>query len=213
MKVAKIVVIVLLVYMGIVTAFESLIGTMQPAAGSTLVITTFDADGSSHDRVVSRLESDGHLYVAANHWPRAWYRRALANPDVQATIDGKKADYRAVPVTGDGARSGERRARPRHRLPDPDGLPEAAVPAAGSAPGAVISRRLRTTTSAALCSAFAALMSVAACDSRSPSNNPSAVCTEPGAQCALPDGPLGVCERSPCPEGAASPCFRCTPQH
>jgi hypothetical protein len=49
---------------------------------------------------VSRLESDGKLYVAANHWPRAWYERALANPQVTATIDGAKGDYRAVPVTG-----------------------------------------------------------------------------------------------------------------
>jgi len=100
MKALKIVAIVVLVYVGIVAAFESFIGTLQPAGGSTLVITTVDGDGSSHDRVVSRLESDGRLYVAANHWPRAWYRRALANPEVQATIDGKKSDYRAVPVTG-----------------------------------------------------------------------------------------------------------------
>ena len=100
MKALKIVAIVVLVYVGIVAAFESLIGTLQPAGGSTLVITTVDGDGSSHDRVVSRLESDGQLYVAANHWPRAWYRRALANPEVQATIDGRKGDYRAVPVTG-----------------------------------------------------------------------------------------------------------------
>jgi hypothetical protein len=100
MKALKIVVIVALVYAGIVTAFESLIGVIQPSAGSTLVITTFDADGKAHDRVVSKLESDGKLYVAANHWPRAWYRRALANPDVQATVDGQKGDYRAVPVTG-----------------------------------------------------------------------------------------------------------------
>jgi hypothetical protein len=49
---------------------------------------------------VSRLESDGRLYVAANHWPRAWYRRALENPDVQVTLDGEKRDYRAVRVTG-----------------------------------------------------------------------------------------------------------------
>jgi len=100
MKALKIVAIVVLVYVGIVAAFESLIGYFQPTAGSTLVITTFDEDGTPHDRVVSRLESDGQLYVAANHWPRAWYRRALANPDVQATLDGKKGDYRAVPVTG-----------------------------------------------------------------------------------------------------------------
>jgi hypothetical protein len=100
MKVLKIVAIAVLVYVGIVVAFESLIGTLQPSGASTLVITTYDADGTAHDRVVSRLESEGHLYVAANHWPRAWYRRARANPAVQATVDGAKRDYRAVPVTG-----------------------------------------------------------------------------------------------------------------
>jgi hypothetical protein len=65
------------------------------------VITTFDAGGAPHDRVVSRLDTGGQIYVAANHWPRAWYRRALANPRVQATIDGAKRDFRAVPVTGE----------------------------------------------------------------------------------------------------------------
>ena len=100
MSPVKIAGIVVLVYVGIVTTFESLIGTLQPAPASTLVITTFDENGAAHDRVVSRLESDGHLYVATNHWPRAWYRRALANPDVEATIDGQKGGYRAVPVTG-----------------------------------------------------------------------------------------------------------------
>jgi hypothetical protein len=99
-RILKIGAIVVLVYVGIVVAFESLIGFVQPAGGSTLVITTFDAGGAAHDRVVSRLASDGKLYVAANHWPRAWYRRALANAQVQATIDGSKADYTAVPVTG-----------------------------------------------------------------------------------------------------------------
>ena len=54
MKVLKIAVIVLLVYAGIVTAFESMIGYFQPAQpGSTIVITTFDGDGTPHDRVVS----------------------------------------------------------------------------------------------------------------------------------------------------------------
>ncbi len=59
MKALKIVAIVVLVYVGIVAAFESLIGYLQPTSGSTLVITTFDPDGTPHDRVVSRLESDG----------------------------------------------------------------------------------------------------------------------------------------------------------
>lgn len=96
----KIAVIAIVVYVVIVAAFESLLGFLQPAAGSTLVLTTFDPDGTPHDRVVSRLESDGKLYVAANHWPRAWYRRALRNPDVHATVDGMKREYRAVPITG-----------------------------------------------------------------------------------------------------------------
>ena len=100
MKILKIAVIVVLVYVGIVVAFESLIGYFQPADGSTLVITTFDGNGAPHDRVVSLLQSDDRLYVAANHWPRAWYERARENPDVQVTLDGDKGDYRAVPVTG-----------------------------------------------------------------------------------------------------------------
>ena len=100
MTVLKITAIAVLVYVAIVATFESLLGFLQPAGGSTLVITTFDKDGTPHDRVVSRLESDGHVYVAANHWPRAWYRRALQNPEVQATIDGQKRDYRAVAVSG-----------------------------------------------------------------------------------------------------------------
>jgi len=100
MKALKILGIVVLVYVGIVVSFESLIGFFQPRSGSTLVITTFDEGGSPHDRVVSRLESDGHLYVAANHWPRAWYHRALGNPEVEAKVKGEKGKYRAVPVAG-----------------------------------------------------------------------------------------------------------------
>jgi hypothetical protein len=96
----KVVLIVVLVYVAIVAAFESLIGFLQPADGSTLVLTTFDTQGAAHDRVLARLDSEGKVYVSANHWPRAWYHRALANPDVEATIAGTKKTYRAVPVTG-----------------------------------------------------------------------------------------------------------------
>lgn len=60
--------------------------------------------------------------------------------------------------------------------------------------------------------AVAALVFVA-CDSSLLSEGPSASCTEPGAQCQLPDGPLGVCERSRCPDDATPPCFQCTSQH
>lgn len=100
MKALRILVIVLLGYVGIVVVFESMIGYFQPMPESTLVITTFDAGGAAHDRVVSRLESDGQAYVAANHWPRAWYDRAIAKPEVRVTFDGETSDYLAVPVAG-----------------------------------------------------------------------------------------------------------------
>jgi hypothetical protein len=100
-KVVKILAILLAVYVGIVVAFESLIGYFQPTGESTLTITTTDGDGDLTDRVLSRLESNGQLYVAANHWPRAWYKQTLANPNVQVEVDGEKGAYLAVPVTGE----------------------------------------------------------------------------------------------------------------
>ena len=69
-------------------------------AVALLAYVGIDPDGAAHDRVVSRLESDGRLYVAANHWPRAWYDRALENPDVAITRNGERSEHRAVPVTG-----------------------------------------------------------------------------------------------------------------
>ncbi|MCH7672429.1 MAG: nitroreductase family deazaflavin-dependent oxidoreductase [Proteobacteria bacterium] len=101
MKAAKIIAIVLVVYVGIVIAFESLLGYFQPANQSTLVITTTDADGASHDRVVARLRSNGQLYVAANHWPRAWFRQTSTNPAVEIEMDGVRSSYTAVPVAGE----------------------------------------------------------------------------------------------------------------
>ncbi len=101
MKAAKLFAIVLGGYVGIVVAFESLIGFFQPASGSTLVITTTDEDGNTSDRVLSRLESNGLLYVAANHWPRAWYNQALKNPDVEIALGDERTAHLAVPVTGE----------------------------------------------------------------------------------------------------------------
>lgn len=101
MRAVKIVAILIFVYLGIIVTFESLLGYFQPADQNTLVITTTDGNGIAKDRVVARLESDGRLYVAANHWPRAWYKQAAENPQVQVTFDGETAAYLAVPVAGE----------------------------------------------------------------------------------------------------------------
>ena len=91
--------IVFLVYAGLVAAFESMLGYFQPGGQGTLVITTTAEDGTTNDRVLARLESNGQIYVAANHWPRAWYKQALDNPRVQVAMDEDIGAYLAVPVT------------------------------------------------------------------------------------------------------------------
>ena len=99
MKAVKLIAILVLVYVGIIVAFESMLGIFQPGGQGTVVITTTDEDGDTNERVLAGLESDGQLYVAANHWPRAWYKQALENPSVQVTVDGERGAYLAVPVT------------------------------------------------------------------------------------------------------------------
>lgn len=101
MKIARRIAIGIVIYIGLVVVFESLIGVFQPAGQSTLVITTGEPGGATNNRVLARLESGGQLYVAANHWPRAWYNQALENPNVQVTLDGIAGAYTAVPITGD----------------------------------------------------------------------------------------------------------------
>jgi hypothetical protein len=91
---------------------------------ATIVITTTGADGESYDRVLSPIDDDGQLVVAANHWPRAWYHRALENPDVRVTREGEITDYRAVPVSEE----------ERERLLDESGFPLVAYLFTGFAP-------------------------------------------------------------------------------
>ena len=100
MSTAKLPLIVLLAYVGVVVAFESALGYLQPTSEGTIVITTTDREGESRDRVLASLESQGQLYVARNHWPRAWYDRALEQPQVEITVDGERRAYLAVPVSG-----------------------------------------------------------------------------------------------------------------
>ena len=101
MKLLKIIGILALVYVAIVVAFESWLGYAQPRSAESLVIATTDEQGERHDRVLSGLETDGRLYVSANHWPRAWFDRALENPEVEASVDGERGSYLAVRVSGE----------------------------------------------------------------------------------------------------------------
>ncbi len=93
------------VYIVFVLLFEFVyLGIFQPSfedAGiPMLVITTTSSDGEPRERRLASFETDGRIYLSAHHWPRGWYREALANPEVRVEIDGVTADYRAVAVDG-----------------------------------------------------------------------------------------------------------------
>ena len=51
------------------------------------------------------------------------------------------------------------------------------------------------------------------CDGDFVDAGPVAVCREAGRQCQRGDGPLGVCEQTPCAADRTAPCFVCTSQH
>jgi hypothetical protein len=100
MKILKIISIgLVVVYIGLVVLFESWLGYSQPSNQNSLVITTFD-EQVAKDRVLSAVNNEGKLYVSANHWPRAWYRQALSNPNVEVNYKGETNSYLAVPVEG-----------------------------------------------------------------------------------------------------------------
>ena len=98
-RATKIVVILAAVYVLLVMTFESLLGIYQPTYDGTMVITTTDATGERADRVLAKMEVDGAIYAAANHWPRAWYHQALDNPEVSLTLEDGPADYLAVQLS------------------------------------------------------------------------------------------------------------------
>ena len=99
LKILKVFAVLLVIYVGIVVTFESLIGYYQPTNEGTLVIITTGEDGIAKERVLSRLKSNDQLYVAANHWPRAWYNQVLENPIVEVVLDEEKGSFLAVSVT------------------------------------------------------------------------------------------------------------------
>ena len=90
-----------LVYVGYVAYFEANLAYRQPQGRTSLVIATFNND-DRHERVLRLEQIDGNNYIAANHWPRAWYRQALSNPAVEVKMPGSEQfePYTAVPLEG-----------------------------------------------------------------------------------------------------------------
>ncbi len=100
--------IIAVAYLALVVAVESLVGIMGRRharrgvqAGENWLTITTTVEGEDQSVVVAGVESAGRTYVAANHWPRAWYRRVVENPDVRVTAQGRQTAFRAVPVSGE----------------------------------------------------------------------------------------------------------------
>jgi len=108
MRAGRLLGIAVVAYLALVVTVESLVAFMGARhAGRGLdpeedwvLLTTVSADGARKDTVIAGVESQGQLYVAANHWLRGWYRRAVANPDVEVVREGRKLTCSAVPVSG-----------------------------------------------------------------------------------------------------------------
>ena len=68
--------------------------------GNSIIIATYDEGNERHERVLSLREMDNEKYISANHWPRAWYRQALVNPNVEIKLAGEErfANFLAVPL-------------------------------------------------------------------------------------------------------------------
>ena len=99
--VKKILLIVLIIYIGIVVIFESWLGYSQPQGEGMVTINTTSNEGTTSGRVVSLLKSNDNFYIARNHWPKRWYDQALANPEITVESAGTTTSYIAASVTGD----------------------------------------------------------------------------------------------------------------
>ena len=94
--------VLFLAYVGSIVWFEAQLGMNQPQGSTSIVIATFNDDNERHERVVRLERIDGQNYIAANHWPRAWYKQALGNPNVEVKMPGNDAfaSYLADPLEG-----------------------------------------------------------------------------------------------------------------
>jgi hypothetical protein len=98
MKLVRIALAVLGVYVALGLAIDAAIGHFQPRAGSTAVLRSFDDAGQPHQTVLALLDDGTSLWVESGHWFRGWYRRVLRNPDVELIRGDQTGRYRAVPL-------------------------------------------------------------------------------------------------------------------
>ena len=88
-------------YAFLVLLIETLVWRLQPPLEGALTLIVNPGLGSQIERRLDSYEFKGNLYVSSNHWFRAWYKAALANPIVKVVRGGVVREYRAEVVQGD----------------------------------------------------------------------------------------------------------------
>ena len=96
MRVVRWVGIALASYVGLALTLDGMIAAFQPQSGRTGVLRTVDAEGNSHDTVLSILDDGETLWVESGHHFRGWYNRVRSNPEVELIREGETVAYRAV---------------------------------------------------------------------------------------------------------------------
>ena len=64
----------------------------------SVVLRTFDPDGTAHDKRLIVIDDGGTLWIQSGHWFRGWYYRLVRNPQVELIWKGEVRPYRAVPI-------------------------------------------------------------------------------------------------------------------
>jgi hypothetical protein len=97
MKIVRTLAILFGIYVLLGLSLDAAIGYLQPQRQGTVVLRTFDPSGGSKDTVLGLRDDNGQLWVESGHWFRGWYKRVLANPNVELVRGGKAEPYHAVP--------------------------------------------------------------------------------------------------------------------
>jgi hypothetical protein len=88
-------------------ALPALVAAATYVAGEqveVVVLRTFDAEGASHATKMWVVDHDGRPWVRVANPRRAWYRRLLANPEVELLRGGRSLPLRATPEPAPEAR-------------------------------------------------------------------------------------------------------------
>ena len=109
-RVARVVALVLVGYVGLALAFDAFIGVSQiELGGPEGVLRTFEDDGQVHETRMIVLQDGDVTWVQSGHHFRGWYHRLVRNPEVELVIGDETRAYTAVPLEDSASKANMKR--------------------------------------------------------------------------------------------------------